>query len=317
VEGDAGEFLCALKVFYRLSRPDLIEAAIADAGAIEGPKAAAIADALMHEQPNGMADLVRRLASSHKELLPHLAVVIGHRRLPLADILLDSLLDEPSILWALGRLRESRAIEPFRRLARTGKGSIRRTAVLALLRLENRLDPDYCSPLVLGLMGADHRMAEMAANSDPDSSLGLGLLGSSAAVPILIGRLPQPEAAIGLQLLTGADLFHEQALEGEALEPGERPVTITKFSSDVDVWQQWWKRNENRFVGQMAFRSGIRYGTENLLRCLLDPARTHIERHWTAEQLAVRHGMALSFEVDMLVSTQRAILVGSLAGSSE
>ena len=305
VEGEPGEFQCALRLFFRAARPDLIEAAIVEAGAVEGPKAAAIGDALVHERGAAMIQVIRRLAQLNPGLIPVLARVAGHQRLPVSDLLLRSNRTDASIVWALGRLRDPVAAEPLRRILRTAGGKEKQTAALALLRIQNSLSAsESWPPVAFGLMGRADLLPELIVDSEPGSSLALGLLGIPSTVPALIARLPQPEACIALQLITGAGLMANP--EPESDDAAESPGPAV--ACDAKVWTEWWNRNQSKFARIDCARGGQTYSRESLERLLCDPDRMHVERYWAAEQLAARHASALLFEPDMLVRHQPAAL---------
>ncbi len=308
IDGDPGEFQLALQVFCRASRVDLIERVVMEVRAEDEQKVKSIAEGLCHERLPGITDIVRRLLLLDGTLLPILAKVIGYQRLSMADVLLKHAEADPAVIWALGRLREGRAAERLRSLLRTAEGNNTNT-VLALLRIEGRLySREHLSPLAYGLTGNSDGFRELVSNTTPDFSLALGQLGLAMAIPILVSRLPQPEAAVALQLITGAGLMEEMPIEYEDLEPGERQTTVTKLATDPAAWKSWWDLHQHQFKEPVAYRSGLPYSVERLCSLLTDPAQMHLERYWNAEQLTVRHGRAVTFEADMLASHQLAAL---------
>jgi hypothetical protein len=280
-----------------------LEGAVNEAG--EGLKMASLAEALLHERHTDLPRVIRRLADANPKLLPSLAKVIGYQRLPLASLLTDAKISRPSIAWALGRLRDGNSSTLLRSLLREGGGS---EVALALARSANALDSLEQWPLfVRGLMGEAGRLSELHSNASPDSSLALGLLGFGDSVPHLIARLPQAESALALQLITGAGLVVEQPVADEELEPGERATMKAQLSTESADWIEWWTAHGDR-LPRTPLRGGQPYSEAALVCQLQNSDGMHVERYWAAEQLACRHGRALSFEPDMLVKDQPSAL---------
>ena len=305
IEGDPGDLHCALRVFHRQGRPDLIEQALGAEVNRAPERIGGVGEALKHERGPDMRDLVMRLVELHPDLIVPLSQTIGHQRLPLSDLLLrnSDLIPSAKLFWALGRLGDTNAAARLRGVPRKEDEDI--SATLALLRILNRLDPLEDWPCIaFGLMGAHGHFPELLGKKDIYSSLALGLLGNPSAVPELISRLPSANASLALQLITGAGLTEEKPVEDETLEPGERPTTKKQIACDPEIWRGWWKDHQSQFAGHSAFRAGLPYSPETLLSLLGDPNQTHVERYWATEQLAALHHLALSFETDMLVHEQ-------------
>jgi hypothetical protein len=303
IDGEPGEFEIAVRTFCRASRFDLIERIVNEAG--EGPKVTALAEGLLHERHTSLPVVIERLVNASPKLLPSLAKVIGYQRLPLASLLIDAKESSPSVAWALGRLRDGSSGTLLRSLLRDGGAP---EAALALARTSNTLDSVEQWPLFLrGLMGEAGRLGELHSDPSPDSSLALGLLGFAESVPYLMARLPQPESALALQLITGAGLTVEQPVADEELEPDERATLETQLNTDSAHWLEWWNAHGDR-LPRTPLRSGQPYSETALLRHLENPEGMHVERYWAAEQLACRHGRSLAFEPDMLVVEQRSAL---------
>jgi hypothetical protein len=311
-EGDAGELHCALRVFCRAERPDLIEDVLALESNRDPARVITVGRAMKHERTPGFEQLARRLLRLDSNLLDPVALVVGHQRLPLSSLLLECSAGPMSrtVVWALGRVRDDLARGVLRGIPKLSDNDA--VPSLALLRSINQLHPDEDWPYIAdGVMGADRRISEMLTNRDKSSTLALGLLGYPSAVPELISRLPSPEAAIALQLITGAGLLKEAPVPDEVLDPEERPTTVLQVSPSATAWTEWWEQHAKSFACDHRFRSGIRYSAENLLKLLAVPTQMHVERYWAIEQLAACHGTALSFEVDAPVRTQREWLAST------
>jgi hypothetical protein len=308
-EGEVGELNCALRVFCRQSRFDLIDIVLKQDVNQSPRRISAVGEAIKHEPIAHMDILVKRLVDMDSRLLEQIAKVIGYQRLPLTDFLLQHT-DPPAgraTIWALGRIREDSARQALREMPNLEESSNSRA--LALLRAINYLDPREDWPTIAyGLMGQTAKQDQLLSSITPESTLALGLIGLSSSIPELIRRLPSPEAAVSLQLITGAGITKEERLPDETLEPGDRPTTALQISDEVASWTKWWNENEQDFSRGGRFRSGIAYSPNNLVALLRDPSQMHLERYWNAEQLATCHETALSLEIDMPVPKQLAVL---------
>ncbi len=314
-EGEPGEFETAVRVFVRQSKLRLIEQAVASIKT-EGPKAAALAEGLLHEQHPSLTHLIQRLIDMDASLLPVLARVIGYQRLPLGSLLLASQSSHPTVVWALGRLREGGAVGMFCSLLGSLPEKEKAVVALALLRITNDRRASGHWPLFIqGLLGERAHTNDLLSDTSADSSLGLGLLGDTAAIPSLISRLPQPEAALALQLITGAELTMQTPIgetleDGEDLEPDERPTMETNIETSPEAWSAWWRDNQEN-VPAACLSCGKSATPETLLHHLWSPERLNVERYWLVEQLALRHGQVLGAEMDMYLKEQRIAVPGT------
>jgi HEAT repeat protein len=187
-----------------------------------------------------------------------------------------SRLSSSALVWALGRLRESKARLPlFNAYLKHEDETVRSAAALALMRIGEPQTPTYCSRfarsqnwalLPLGLGGsraAASILGEIASNGKfhPDCLMALGLLGDISVVDALLEQLTNTElaepASRALNLITGAELYEEVFIpekidedtlfeeelkklkRGEPLYlPGEEPgATITRLSQKPEDWQ--------------------------------------------------------------------------------
>lgn len=296
-EGEPSELEIAVRAFCRGARFDLIEAA---ADQIEdAERAQAICEGLLHERHAGVEALVRRLLGN-PVMLPAMAKVAGYQRLPLAQVLMERGAGCPEVAWALGRLREPKSL-PFLQDA-SNDPATRGPASLAFARITQTAR--HGESTLVGLVGDWHRLDQFHEDTSAASSLALGLLGSPISVPRLINRLPQPEAALALQLITGAGLITQKPLENEELEEGERPTLVAELQTEPEAWTNWWMSNSKNFLAIPSLRRGRPYSANELLRQLQEPECLHLERYWAIEQLACRHAMALGLEHDMFYTEQ-------------
>lgn len=296
--GEPGDMEIAVRAFCRAGRFDLIEG-VADQIA-DNKEGQSIGHGLLHERHAGVEPLVRRLLEN-PALLPAMAKVAGYQRIPLADTLMQRGAGCPEVAWALGRLRDPKSL-PFL-LEAMNDSSTASPAALAIARI-TQTAPRHTDMTLMGLVGELDRLDQLHSDASSASSLALGLLGFPVSVPQLIDRLPQPEAAVALQLITGGGFIVERPVEGEELDEGERPTLVAELQTEREPWVNWWTLNAKHFPVTEPVRRGRPYSSSELLRQLQEPECLHLERYWAAEQLACRHAMALSFEHDMPYAEQ-------------
>lgn len=249
-----------------------------------------------------------------------------------------------AILDALGRLNVGEAQTALERCLGHSDVSVKSAAMLALLRLgvKEPLQQYYLgarkgsSPgIVLGLGGArsvTHVLLEIAGSgkADADCLLGLGLLGDPAALQMLYDSLKNPalvdSACLALTWITGAQLFDEiyvpeEVNEDELFEKEleawrerkEAPKradgkpfgkTVQKLSPDKEIWKRWFSANAAKFDPNLRYRSGKPYSPSCLVENLADERSDHRFRRFAAEELVIRYGCDVPFEVDMPVKRQ-------------
>lgn len=232
-EGDFGELHAAMRVFCRQNRLDLTLETLEQLVPEDKEKLRAAVDAIKHEMPEAwQGKFIWLLRDGHSTIASILAEVIGYRRIPVGQELLQTLQQNNSetiatVVWALGRLREPNARALLFERLQQGDEAIRSAAVLALLRLGEAQATHYCLqfartqnwPLLpLGLSGDRSvvpYLLDIAGTDQPatDCLIALGLLGHASAIDILLKHLNDTElaeaAARALNLITGAELYEE------------------------------------------------------------------------------------------------------------
>ena len=349
-EGDFGELHAAVRVFCRQNRKDLVLQILEELDPEDAESIQAVSDALKHELPEDWHnEFVRMLSEGDQKLIPILANVFGFRRLKAGTALLKALEVSPAeslptVIRALGRLKEQDARVPLLKHILHQDESIRSVTALALLRLGDQTTIDHCLPNVriqswvfipLGLGGnrsAVNILLEEASTGYVESYclIALGLLGDISAIERLFAALNNSDqaksAAMSLQILTEADLYEDVFIPDEIDEDelfeeelkkfkeGQVPtrldgkpfgITITRISQKPEDWQKWWAENKSRFNPEMRYRNGKPYSPACLLENLLSEKSPRIVRQMAYEELVVRYGIDFPFETDMLVSQQK------------
>jgi uncharacterized protein (TIGR02270 family) len=253
-QGDAGELYAAVCVYCRQQRKDLLDEVIDGLDADDEERLLAVRDALAVELPEAWEhDVIGWLDHDEEWRRRVAAYVIGYRRLPASELLLEALAgaapeDVPELIRTLGRAGNQDARAPlWKHLVHDDK-AIRYEAALALLRLGGkrvvpRLATNLEVPgamLLLAISGAaDHRvpMQEhlVARGPTPEGLLALGLLGALGCVEGLIHYLQDPAfaeaSALGLHVLTGAALT-EEAFVPEGMDEDEL------FEDEVEAYRR-------------------------------------------------------------------------------
>lgn len=248
------------------------------------------------------------------------------------------------IVEALGRIKVIDAQAALRACLQHADTSIRYAALLAILRIGNKdfLQPYYaCADketwacVALGLGGgrsAGSVLLEIAnsGKANSDCLLALGLLGDPAALQTLYDCLKKPEladsAALALSWITGANLFEEVLMPEEVkeeelfeseleawLERKEPPKradgsafgeNVMKRTTNNAVWKGWFADNASKFDLNLRYRSGNPYAPASLLENLSNRRSDPQLRKLAAEELVIRYGCDVPFEVDMPVAQQ-------------
>lgn len=241
-EGEPSELFPAMSVFCRQRRADLVSQVLADLDFADAERLRPVEDALKDELPVEWAAYCKQaLVRGPAGLIPVVARIAGHRRLPLAAHLEQALVDSPhgavaDIAWARGRLAPGSRNPGLLRCLQHENDAIRGAALLALLRLGAPEPLAACllvareqawPHLALGLGGsrqASEVLGEAARSSGatPDTVLALGLLGNLHSLRMLHECLARPglseSAALALQLITGAPLYEEVFVPDDVLE---------------------------------------------------------------------------------------------------
>lgn len=203
------------------------------------------------------------------------------------------------------------------------------------------INPDDWPALSLGLCGDNQTLNSILTKIsglldakepvDKDYILSVGLIGNIAAVPMLITFLLTEDtaenASIALNLITGANLFeelfipdeideemlYENELEkyrnGELYAPGEEPgETITRLSQNPGFWEQWWEENKDFFSSEINYRNGKPCSPNCLLENLISENSINAVRKLAYQELTVRYGVDVNFDVEMTVEQQLNII---------
>jgi len=246
----------------------------------------------------------------------------------------------PEIVWALGRIGYEPAKEPLFDYLRSEEAPIRAAAAIALVRMDDAAAMEYCisqapsAPWAIapsGLAGGREAVVLLTngAKGKGDSLLALGLLGEPTAVSFLMSHLEEaevaPAAAMALQCLTGAGLHEEIFVpdkieedelfdaEREELRQGKAPnrgdgrpfgSTVTRLCQDPQVWRQWWLANANRFSTGIRYRGGRPLSPAVLVDMIAAEVTPYSLRQYFLEELAIRYGYDVCFEVDSPVEQQ-------------
>jgi uncharacterized protein (TIGR02270 family) len=254
----------------------------------------------------------------------------------------------PMLLWSLGRIRAEFATPVVREFLAADDLSTATAAVHAALRLHdaptaNRLmnDPHAVAtyPIAIGLAGGRSRSkALLRALEDSDQPrsvvMACGLLGDVSIVRPLVDLLSDdhvaPAVADALYVITGAPLFQDTLIPDQVdedemteqelaafREQGEIPRRadgtpfgrrMRQLTLDPSAWQSWLDSNASRFRPAARYRLGALDSPQVLLDCLWSPTYPRLYRSWVGDELLIRYGIDLPFEVDMPVARQRQVL---------
>ncbi|MBC8144564.1 MAG: HEAT repeat domain-containing protein [bacterium] len=348
-EADAGELYAMALLFCRVDRLSAMMAVFEVVDADDARKIAAISSALEQTLPEKwLMELLRSLGTGNDVIDRVIARVIGYTRLkaamPLISVLPRSGATD-SIVWALGRLRDSKAQAPLRSLMREHKDTdIRGAATQALARMgdlealnecQRQIFTEHWARFELGLAGGRSTvralLAAVAKSPDVEGVLALGMLGDVQALPALVGFLRTEEfvaeAASALELITGAGLYEEVFIadeidpdelfederkrfdRGESVSEGVDGATVRRLTRDPEKWTQWWRDNQSQFNGTMRYRYGKLYSPSVLIDALADGCGgSRVCRELAYEELVIRYGADLAFESDLPSQRQQAIV---------
>lgn len=343
-EGDFGELYGATVVFCRQHQAPLLAEVLRQMDFKDAKKQLALIMALRKALPATWAGFVEQaLAQGDERLIPSLAAVSGHLRLPHGAALMAAWQRSPAqalpIVEALGRLRETSAQAALQAALRDADAAVRNAAALALWRMGKGLPDMAAKPLTCALAGGP-AMAEAlrqrleAGQAGPEEVLALGVLGYPPAWPALYQALSQPAlaeaAATALQWGTGAalqaDVFVPEEVDEQALFKHELQAwqqykqapkrldgqpfgeVVSKPVTDPAAWQQWFAANTGRFDSRLRYRDGQPCSPEALVASLQSPRGDARLRRCAALELDIRYGCPVPFEVDMDVQQQIAAL---------
>ncbi len=348
VEGGAGELHAAVRVFCRQKRMDLIEQVLDELNIEDEERVLAVRNALKQEWPDEwhgrLADMLRKMPEKSIAVMP---AVAGFKRIPAQGALSFVLPVCPeSVLYpqikSMGRLKTRSARAEFMQHLKHKDPGIQGAAALSLSRMGVSLAEtipddfnllDFWQLMHIALAGGPGyvpRLIEKMKRSPhaADDALTLGILGDPRSIDAIIGCLyKEKEAetiAVGLNLITGADLFEEvfvpdpidkdelfddeieKLKRGEPLfAPGEEPgTTLVQLTRDPPKWDVWWQQHRASFEPGVRYRNGSPYHP----KCLLDNLRSGkspvLVRQIAYEELVIRYGVDIAFETDMIVKDQ-------------
>jgi uncharacterized protein (TIGR02270 family) len=172
-----------------------------------------------------------------------------------------------------------------------------------------------------------------AGTTDMAAVLALGLLGDLAAVSPLVDLLDDEDlsepAAVALNTITGAglyaDVFIPELVDPDELSRDEREAFDRDGTVPLrggrpfgnferrpllkkDSWRAWLEREKARFSREHRWRMGKPYGPAALVECLKADATPFAVRMFTYEELVVRYGLDVPFEVELPVRQQTRFL---------
>ncbi|MDA8137271.1 MAG: hypothetical protein M0036_01355 [Desulfobacteraceae bacterium] len=246
------------------------------------------------------------------------------------------------LLWALGRLRSRDSIPMLRKKLSHDNEMLRASAALGLLRMgelpfqqgsTSKDLPDFSRLLQIMLSGTPHDTDLILAGlkqSEGQAALvyALGVLGDIRAIGPLISLLAEEEtaesAASALNLITGAELYEEvqppeeiseDELSDEELQKyknGQAPYasdaepvrTVARLAQDPGPWTQWWHHNAARFRPGVRYRMGRPFSALGLVADLCHAKAPFFVRRLSYEELVVRYGVDIPFEISMRVKDQ-------------
>ncbi len=343
-EGDFGELYGATVTFCRQHQAPLLAEVLRDMDFANAKKQHALVMALRKALPGSWGGFVEQaLAQGDRRLIPALAQVSGHLRLPHGAALMAALQRSgehaATLVEALGRLRDASAEPGLLGALRHADAAVRNAAALALWRM-GRAAPDMAArPLTCALAG-DPAMAEAlhprveAGQANVEEVLALGVLGFVPSWPVLyraLGHAPLAEAAAtALQWSTGAglqaDVFVPEEVDEQALFKHELQAwqqykqaprradglpfgeVASQPVTDPAAWQQWFAANAGRFDSRLRYRDGQACTPWVLIEGLKSPHGDARLRRCAALELEIRYGCPVPFEVDMDVQQQLTAL---------
>lgn len=357
VEGDFGELHAAISVFCRQQKGELLAEVWRDIDAEDKERVKAMSDALKEECPDSWQHiLIKIVLGEHLNRIPVALPVFAYKRIKEDDSLVRVLSKAPmaimpEIIRGLGRVGELSTCGNFLLpLLKHNDDSVCAETALALLRLGDKsvvsslflyAQGNQLWPIIpLGLSGdrqAVQVLTERAKQSPVNGEclIALGLLGDLSAVSILLSSLENDalaeSAAIGLQLIFGANLYEEVYIpeeidENELFEEeleiykkeGKVPTkldgepfgeTIRRLSQKFNDWGNWIEENRTNFNPQYRYRNGKIYSPSSLLATLESEHTPNRIRQYVIEELMIKYNADFNLEIDMPVVQQKRVLV--------
>ena len=282
-----------------------------------------------------------------RPMFPILIRLIGWRRFSEGNDFLERRRDREefhaALAWSYGRLATAHATAWLKSRQAEAEEDVWRQTSLALLRLGDPSIPEVLARraqfeawarLPLALCGSREDAQSLLKITtelpDAESPLALGLLGDIAALDTLIDILNIAEsaenAALALNLITGADLYEEVFVpeeidedelfddEKEKIDTGKHWVredgspygaTVTRLCRDQNMWRDWWLEHGQRFQAETRYRSGKPYAPGVLIDNLTADALPNRVRELIHHELLIRYRADVPFELEMHVADQR------------
>lgn len=338
--GDSGELHTAIRLYCRHDRFDAFEALLTSLDWRNPRRAAAMADAVAWDAPDGWHERIAALLARARVPAPAvgpLAQAAGLRGWALQGVLVHLLQhrvgDVAALAEAAGRLHVGEALPLLSRLASSAEEPrVRRAAALAALQLDPRAVAAWLAKLVAtepwaalpwALAAGPEALPVLAAAlerapSKPELLLALGLLGHLDALPRLLEALGDealaPAAADALYLLTGADLHEEAHVVDDPLDADAEPgigLLVMRPSRSRARWAAWLEHHGlgHRLDGHgRRFRFGAPFEPARVLDELGRTTVRHELRDAMATELTIRHRLPRWYSPRMPVATQRAAL---------
>jgi uncharacterized protein (TIGR02270 family) len=251
------------------------------------------------------------------------------------------------VAWALGRVGTPGSTSLLWALIDSDDPHVCEAAAIALMRLgdERPLQRAMLAAhehswarrvLAIGGNSTSVRVLLDALNAqpvDPGAVLALGLLGDLSAVWPLVDLLDDDDlaepAAVALNTITGAGLYADvfipdkidpDELSREEREAYEKDGTVPmrhgkpfgnwerRALLDKAGWRSWLEKEKPRFSREHRWRMGMPYCPAALFECLRSETSPYAVRAATYEELVVRFGLDVPFEVDLPMSQQLRFL---------
>jgi uncharacterized protein (TIGR02270 family) len=251
------------------------------------------------------------------------------------------------LAWALGRIGSAGAVPLLWPMLDSDDERVCEAAAIALMRLgDERLLQQVMlaarthswARRVLAIGGNSRSVRVLldvldGESADASAVIALGLLGDLAAVAPLLELLDHEDlavhAAVALNAMTGAELYARvfvpdeidlDELSDDEREAFEKDGTLPTRNGqpygnwerrpllDQAGWRAWLEANKYRFARQQRWRMGRQHGPGALVECLKSATSPYVVRAATYEELVVRFGLDIPFEVDLPVSQQRRYL---------
>ncbi len=252
------------------------------------------------------------------------------------------------LAWALGRVGGRGSLPSLQPLLDSDDDRVCEAAAIALLRLGDDAPLEQAmvaaqtqswARRVLGIAGSSRAVRVLldvlkAQDGDEAAVFALGQLGDLTAVAPLLNLLDDDNlsepAAVALNTITGAGLFAEvfvpdefdpDELSDDERAAYERDGTLPTRGDgephgnwehgplrDGAGWRAWLEAHKHRFSREHRWRMGQPYGPSGLLESLRCETSPYELRTAAYDELVVRYGLDVPFEVELRVHQQLRFL---------